>query len=134
MTEADFSNTHLGAGGAIIIAAWLTHKDNGTPSKLVFRGDQYQYWNGNEYEYVIPEPATLELGMTEADLSNKGLQAAGASIVAAWISHRDKGAMTTLDLSSNAIGAEGATHIAEALKSNVHTRSTFICQLSGVAH
>jgi hypothetical protein len=42
--------------------------------------------------------------MTEVDLSNKGLQAGGAIIVAAWISHRDKGAMTSLNLAGNAIG------------------------------
>jgi hypothetical protein len=39
--------------------------------------------------------------MTELDLSNKGLQVAGAIIVAAWISHRDKGALLSLNLSGN---------------------------------
>jgi hypothetical protein len=56
--------------------------------------------------------------MTEVDLSNKGLQTAGAIIVAAWISHRYKGSgiialanavpymrLTSLNLSSNDIGA-----------------------------
>ena len=32
------------------------------------------------------EPAILEVGMAEADLSNKGLNAGGAIIVGAWIS------------------------------------------------
>jgi hypothetical protein len=76
-------------------------KDMGALSKLIFGGDGY-YRGG----WVIPEPATLELGMTEADLSNKGLDAAGAMIVAAWISHRDKGALIKLDISNNYIGAE----------------------------
>jgi hypothetical protein len=29
MTEAYLSNKDLGVGGAVIISAWLTHKDNG---------------------------------------------------------------------------------------------------------
>jgi hypothetical protein len=44
--------------------------------------------------------------MTEADFSNKGLQAAGAIVVAAWLSHKDKGALIKLDISNNYIGAE----------------------------
>ena len=53
--------------------------------------------------------------MTEVDLSNKGLQTAGAIIVAAWISHRDKGAMVSLNLASNDFGVEGAKFIAAVL-------------------
>jgi hypothetical protein len=64
----------------------------GALSKLIFGGDKYVRDN----KYVTPGPATLELGLTEADLSNKGLQTAGAIIVAAWISHRDKGAISTV--------------------------------------
>jgi hypothetical protein len=81
-------------------------------SKLIFGGDKY--YNGDAW--MTPEPATLELGMTEVDLCNKGLRNGGAIIVAAWISHRDKGAMTSLNLASNMIGSEGAKHMAEAIK------------------
>jgi hypothetical protein len=76
---------------------------NGALSKLIFGGDRYI---GDGHKWVTPEPATLGLGMAEVDLSNKGLQTAGAIIVAAWISHRDKGALIKLDISGNAIGAE----------------------------
>jgi hypothetical protein len=34
MTKADFSSKNLGAVGAIIISAWITHKDNGALVKL----------------------------------------------------------------------------------------------------
>jgi hypothetical protein len=34
MAEADFSNKNLGTGGAIIISAWLTHKDKGALMKI----------------------------------------------------------------------------------------------------
>jgi hypothetical protein len=29
MTEADFGNKNLGVGGALIISAWMSHKDYG---------------------------------------------------------------------------------------------------------
>jgi hypothetical protein len=54
------------------------------------------------------EPATLEVGMTEADFSNKNLGIKGAIIIYAWITHKDKGAMTSLDLANNRIVAESA--------------------------
>ena len=41
--------------------------------------------------------------MAEADLSNKNLGAGGAIIVGAWISHRDNGALTSLNVSKNAL-------------------------------
>ena len=53
------------------------------------------------------EPATLEVGMTEADFSNKNLGIRGAIIISAWIIHRDKGAMASLGLASNGLVVEG---------------------------
>jgi hypothetical protein len=50
------------------------------------------------------EPATLEVGMTEADLSNKNLGIRGAIIISAWITHKDKGALSSLNLANNIIG------------------------------
>ena len=41
------------------------------------------------------EPATLEVGMTEADFSNKNLGMGGVIIISAWITHKDKGAMAS---------------------------------------
>jgi hypothetical protein len=34
MTEVNFGNKNLGVGGAIIISAWLTNKDNGAMTSL----------------------------------------------------------------------------------------------------
>jgi hypothetical protein len=39
----------------------------------------------------IDEPATPEVGMSEADFSNKSLGVGGAIIISAWITHKDKG-------------------------------------------
>jgi hypothetical protein len=85
---------------------------NGTLSKLIFGGDTYT----RNYVDVTPEPATLELGMTEADFSNKNLGVGGAIIISAWLTHRDKRAMTSLNLASNNLRAEGAKIVAEAIK------------------
>jgi hypothetical protein len=75
----------------------------GALSKLIFGGDMY--WN-NDLQKVIPEPAILEVGMTEADFSNKNLGAGGATIISAWITHKDKGALTKIDLSRNNIPSD----------------------------
>eukprot|EP00935_MAST-01C_sp_MAST-1C-sp1_P002068 g2068.t1 len=57
--------------------------------------------------------------MTEADLSNKNLGAAGAMIVGAWISHKDNGALTILNVSNNTMkGAEAGKAFAAALAEN----------------
>jgi hypothetical protein len=42
--------------------------------------------------------------MTEADFSSKGIGPAGAIIISAWISHKDKGALSSLNLANNALG------------------------------
>jgi hypothetical protein len=118
IASLDVSNSHLtwndsGIGVSMegIIALADVILDMGALSKLIFGGDGYN----NGFRWVVPEPATLELGMTKVDLSNKGLQTAGAIIVAAWISHKDKGAMTSLNLASNCLGNEGAKIIAAFL-------------------
>jgi Ran GTPase-activating protein (RanGAP) involved in mRNA processing and transport len=81
---------------------------------LIFGGDAYR----NGWENVTPVPATLEVGMTEADFSNKNLGSGGAIIVAAWISHKDNGALLHFDISDNNIGADGGKALVEALKGN----------------
>jgi hypothetical protein len=63
------------------------------------------------------EPATLEVGMTEADFSNKNLGIRGAIIISAWITHKDKGALTVLDISANKLcdGAFGMDDLGPAI-------------------
>jgi hypothetical protein len=96
--------------GSIALADAI--KDMRALSKLFFGGDEDDY--GNSYA-----PVALEVGMTEADLSNKNLRAGGAIIVAAWISHKDKGAMTRLNLSKNGLlTQEGGRALGNMLKAN----------------
>jgi hypothetical protein len=64
------------------------------------------------------EPATLEVGMTEADFSNKELGMGGAIIISAWITHKDKGALSMLSLKENELYAEGGKALAAGLKGN----------------
>ena len=55
---------------------------------------------------VPAQPATLEIGMTEADFSNKNLGPGGAIIIAAWITHNDRGTLLVLSLKANGLGTE----------------------------
>jgi hypothetical protein len=52
----------------------------------------------------MDEPATLEVGMIEADFSNKNLGVGGAIIMSAWITHKDMAALSVLNLASNNLG------------------------------
>jgi hypothetical protein len=89
-------------------------KDNGTLSKLIFGGEGY--YDTELDNYVTPEPATLEVGMTVADFSNKNLGVGGAFIISAWLTHKDNGAMKKLNLSLNNIsGADAGKALAGAL-------------------
>jgi Leucine-rich repeat (LRR) protein len=102
--------------GAIAIADAISA--NGALAKLTFGGDG-TYSNESTYWKEVPyEPATLEVGMTEADLSNKNLGIGGAIIVGAWISHKDNGALTSLNISNNELDHKGLEAIAQALTEN----------------
>jgi hypothetical protein len=97
--EANPANYEADMSGIIAVTSAISGM--GALTMLIFGGDEY--WNDMD-EQVTPEPATLEVGMTKADFSNKHLGAAGAIIISAWISHKDNGALTSLDISSNSIG------------------------------
>jgi hypothetical protein len=84
-------------------------------SKLIFGGDGKVH-DGNNW--VSPEPATLELGMAEANFNNKNLGGGGAIIISAWMTHKDNGALTKIGISNNDIRAEGGKALAEALRGN----------------
>jgi hypothetical protein len=109
-TEADLSGLGMDADDAAILASELP--DKGALSKFIFGGDRYR----KDGQWVYPEPATFEVGMAEADFSNKNLGTGGAIIISAWLMHKDKGAMTSLNLASNQLRAEGARVVAEAIK------------------
>ena len=108
MTEADFSNKHLGPAEAQLLAAFIERKffqDNGALAKLTWSGSFR--WKDDDGEWKDPVPVTLDMNMTEADFSKKGLDASGAIILAAFIkrkSFQDNGAMSKLDISGNDIG------------------------------
>jgi hypothetical protein len=84
----------------------------GALSKLIFGGDCDV--GGGRRLHTPPEPAVLEVGMTEVDVSNRNLKAGGAIIVAAWLSHKDKGALSKLDVRKNNINAKGKSALKKA--------------------
>jgi Ran GTPase-activating protein (RanGAP) involved in mRNA processing and transport len=114
--------------GAEILADAI--KNNGALAKLTFGGnsykvedgyDYYLYGEGYETKYktVTPEAAVLEVGMAEANLSDKNLGVGGAIIVGAWISHKDNGAMTSLNISKNKmLTKEAGKALADAIAAN----------------
>jgi hypothetical protein len=85
-------------------------------SKLIFGGDPDRV--DNDYE-----PAILEVGMTEADLSEKDLGVGGAIIISAWLTHKDNGAISSANLLSNNIGTEQAHILASILKEHPTLKS-----------
>jgi hypothetical protein len=97
----DMLGNRLGDGPGFAQELAVGIKDNGAISKLIFGGDKYNAKEGrfDHDKWITPEPVTLEVGMTEADFSNKNLGAGGAIIISAWITHKDKGAMTKFDIS-----------------------------------
>jgi hypothetical protein len=94
LTELGISGKNLGTEGALVVAGYLVGSE--ALLTLIFGGDKVNRWDA-----TAQEPATLKVGMTEADFSSKNLGPAGAIIISAWISHKDKGALTSLNLSSN---------------------------------
>jgi hypothetical protein len=108
-------------------------QDMGALSKLIFGGDRY-FKAG---KWVYPKPATLEVAMTEANFGSKNLGEGGAIIISAWLTHKDKGAISTvvmhkfplpindiktkaeLDLSGKELDALEAVVIAALLPLNV---------------
>jgi hypothetical protein len=71
-TEVDLSDLRLDAGDATILASELPSKR--ALSKFTFVG------NGR-----VPFPVTMEISMTEADITGKDLGPVGASLVAAFL-------------------------------------------------
>ena len=117
--ELDMSGKDMDADDAIMLVPEIT--TNLTLRKLIFGGDG-RIKVPHTDRLVRPKPATLEVGNIHEDLSDKNLQAAGAIIVAAWISHKDKGKLTSLNLSNNNIKGVYADYagkcLIDALKPN----------------
>jgi hypothetical protein len=122
MTEANFSNKNLAAGGAIIISAWITHTDDGAISLVNVMGNSIGKEQLSKLQEIMhSKPNLMSLcgiadDATEADLSGLGMDADDAIILASELP--DKGALTKFDISKNDIRAEGGKVLAEALKGN----------------
>jgi hypothetical protein len=91
--ETDLSGLGVDADDAIVLASEL-------PDKRHYRS------LFSEAIRQIPvirdmEPATLEVGMSEANFSKKNLGVGAIIIIAAWLTHKDNWALTRLDISKN---------------------------------
>jgi hypothetical protein len=124
LLEMDLSSRYLDAKDAIVVVEYI--KDNGALSKLIFGGDEH--FAPQLQRMVTPDPAVLEIGMTEADFSNKHLGAAGAIIISAWISHKDNGAISSINLLRNSIPVEQAQELVKIMQAT--EKLTTLCGLS----
>jgi hypothetical protein len=59
----------------------------------------------------------------EALLSNKSLGAGGATIISAWLTRKDNGALSSLDLSFDTLGVGALAFISAALKKRINDAS-----------
>jgi hypothetical protein len=117
MVEADFSNKHLGVGGAIIISSWLTNKDNGALTSLDISSNSLGQlsipdgWEGSTNGYQFKNSSGKWLG--RADVLAAGAKAEG--LIALTNAIPGMGALTSLNIANNELFDESA-HIAEAVK------------------
>jgi hypothetical protein len=92
---------HYELDTAGVIALADTIKDMGAMTTLIFGGDKYDDYSSGRKKEVTPEPATLEVGMSEADFSNKNLGVGGAIIISSWLAHKDNGAISQFTFSGD---------------------------------
>jgi hypothetical protein len=90
-------------------------RDNGALTSINVKNNNipyeeiYQMLRMNKLNIALSDKS-----LTELDVSGIGFGAEGVNVVAQYAS--DNGAMTSINLSSNEIGSEGAVHVAEAIK------------------
>jgi hypothetical protein len=121
MTQAAFSNKNLGVGGAIIISAWILHKDKGALLHLDVSSNnigELVYVNQGWTRGLNTAQTALEYKHTDGRVQAEepAKEAKGAIAVAIAIKHM--GALTKFDISSNDIRAEGGLALAAGLKCN----------------
>jgi hypothetical protein len=95
ITELNISSNAMALGSAWgdmasgVITRADVISDMGALSKIIFGGVPKYVYVCRKYEDI--EPATPEVGMLEADFSNKSLGAGGAIFIAAWGAHSPTG-------------------------------------------
>jgi hypothetical protein len=105
MTEADLSNKNLGVGGAIIVGAWISYKDNGAILSVNLLKNGIGVDQAKDLVIILKEHPTLKSlcgnkgNETELDMSGKMDGAEDAIMLAAEVV--DNGALSSLNLSSN---------------------------------
>jgi hypothetical protein len=118
MTGAAFSNKTLGLGGAIIISAWITHKDKGALSVLSVQSNDLHADGGKALAKGLKGNTVI----TELDISSNYLgldfdyEPDMSGVIALADAIPDMRAMTSLNLALNYLRAAGAKVIAEAIK------------------
>jgi hypothetical protein len=108
ITELDLSKNKLNSDAVKILSEDI--QDMGSLSKLTFNGGVTDQWG----DWEEGDAVTIDTTMTEADFSGKKLGAAGAQILAAFMSTKlfeAKGSLASLTISNNLISSEQQAEI-----------------------
>ena len=128
MIKSCFGQKNLGMGGAFIISAWLTHKDNGALVKLD-ASDNDMFGRGDKSAIQAwADALKTNSSLLELNLAKNDMRADDAKIFADGVS--TNGAMTSLSLSANRLGAAGAMIVAEAIKVTTCTPAIILVPFS----
>jgi hypothetical protein len=125
MTEANFSNKNLGAGGAIIISAWITNKDNGALSVLNLAKNSLgelvlpKGWT-EDVDYVTFESTYKHTDGREQKDKHPGKP---EGIIAIANAIPNMGAISSINLLKNKIGIGQAEALASMLKEHPTLKS-----------
>jgi hypothetical protein len=124
MTQADFSDKGLGITGAIIVGAWITHKDNGALSVLSLKDNRLPTKEGGE---ALAQALASNSTPKELDVSSNiwkdgygNLQGDGPGFAQELaVGVKDNGALSVLSLKDNRLATkEGGKALAQALANN----------------
>lgn len=134
MKEANLSEKNLGAGGAIIVGAWICNKDNGAMTKLDIRSN-YKNKEGMGYsykseEFITPIAEMLKTNtmITELNVSSNWLNLEAVRILSDAI--RSNMSLTSVNiLNNNNIGVEQAQNLVAIL--NMHPTLKSLCGNKG---
>jgi hypothetical protein len=121
-TELDISGKKIGAEGAVMLAPEIA--DNGALSVANAMGNKIGKKQLSKLQAIMrSKPNLMSLcgiagDATEADLSGLGMDADDAVILASELP--DKGALSSVNLASNCLYAEGTKLLAEVLTGNTN--------------
>ncbi|KAK3271920.1 hypothetical protein CYMTET_19753 [Cymbomonas tetramitiformis] len=114
MQQLDLSDASIGLDGGLVLANWLSHNDSLTALEL--SGNELGGHSSKVVTTAISDMLQLNQGLRSLTLRRNALKSYDAQALAKGLARNTR--LTTLDLQNNAIGADGAKSLVEALRSS----------------